>query len=159
MLDIFRLCPQNVIFPPIAEHVSLHGTYLCKNMARASGGGGANIMHPLSWGGGGRNGKDSLCYLNIFWIFSVCGPRLVYPYYLKSPDAGSIFLHNDLLHNLSGFRAIVMFFLVSACIYWFWRVFCNSLYVSYNIKIVSHGTAQKVNRQNLHFFRNFHFLS
>ena len=50
--DIFRLCPppppQYVMHPPVTEQVSLNGKSLCENMARASG--GANIMHPLSWG-------------------------------------------------------------------------------------------------------------
>ena len=36
--DLFRLCPQYVMLPPVTEHVSLHSKSLCKNIARASGG-------------------------------------------------------------------------------------------------------------------------
>ena len=58
--DLFRLCPPVRYAPPppppVTEHVPLHNKSLCKNMTRASG--GANNMRPLSWGGGGRNGKD-----------------------------------------------------------------------------------------------------
>ena len=43
--------------PPVTEHVPLLiSKSLCKNKARASG--GANNIRPLSWGGGGTNGKD-----------------------------------------------------------------------------------------------------
>ena len=54
--DRFRLCPQYAMFaPPIAEHESLHDRSLCKNITLASG--GANNMHPLSWGGGAQTEK------------------------------------------------------------------------------------------------------
>ena len=45
--------PQYVMHPfsPVTEDVPLHSKSLCKNIVRASG--GANNMHPLSWGGGG----------------------------------------------------------------------------------------------------------
>ena len=56
---IFSVCaPQYVMRPPVTEHVPLHSKSLCKNIARASGGGGgANNMHPLSWGGGAQTEK------------------------------------------------------------------------------------------------------
>ena len=44
----FPFVPPVCFAPPVAEHVALHSTLLCTNMARASG--GANNMHPLSWG-------------------------------------------------------------------------------------------------------------
>ena len=39
------------MLPSVSEQMPLHSKSSCKNMARASGGGGgANNMHPLSWG-------------------------------------------------------------------------------------------------------------
>ena len=80
--------PQYVKLPPIREHVLLHSKSLCKDMASASG--GANNMHPLSWGGGHKRKRD---------LFRLCPPSLVGAYYLQPPDARAIFLHNDLLCN------------------------------------------------------------
>ena len=57
--DLFRLCPPPPVRyapPSYRARMSLHSSSLCKNIARASG--VANNMHPLSWGGGGTNGKD-----------------------------------------------------------------------------------------------------
>ena len=44
------------MLPPVTEHVPLHSKSLCKSMARASG--GANNMHPLSWGGGTKDPEN-----------------------------------------------------------------------------------------------------
>ena len=44
--DLFRLCPPPppVLYaPPVTEHVELHIKSLCKNMTRASGGGGGGV--------------------------------------------------------------------------------------------------------------------
>ena len=46
--DLFRLYPSTLC-APVTEHVSLHSKSLCENITRASG--GANNIHPLSWGG------------------------------------------------------------------------------------------------------------
>ena len=43
----FPFVPPVPYAPPFTEHVSLHGISLCKNMARASGGGVANSMNPV----------------------------------------------------------------------------------------------------------------
>ena len=57
ILDVFRLCPppQYVMRPPVTKHLPLHSKSSSKNMARAPG--SANIMRPLSWGGGGETEK------------------------------------------------------------------------------------------------------
>ena len=47
MWDLLRLYPPVRYARPVTEHVSLRVKSLCKNMARASGG-GANIVRPLS---------------------------------------------------------------------------------------------------------------
>ena len=48
--DLFRLCPhQYVMLPQLQSTCHYIVKALCKNIARASG--GANNMHPLSWGG------------------------------------------------------------------------------------------------------------
>ena len=51
----FPFVPPVRYAPPVTEHVPLHSKSVGKDMERASG--GANNMHPLSWGGGGH-GKD-----------------------------------------------------------------------------------------------------
>ena len=50
---------QFVVLTPVTEHVPLRQS-LCKIVARASG--GANNMHPLSWGGGGRKTATACIY-------------------------------------------------------------------------------------------------
>ena len=66
---------------PVTEHVSLHSKSLCKNVARASGGG--NNLHPLS-GGGAQTEKiqNSLFILNILGHIRMCSIR-VKPYLIQ----------------------------------------------------------------------------
>ena len=55
--------------PPVAEHVPLHSKSLCKNIARASGGGGgANNMRPLSWG---HKRKKSNFFKSVFVLIYI----------------------------------------------------------------------------------------
>ena len=50
-LRIVSVYPPVRYTPLVTEQVPLHSKSQCKNMTRASGfGGGANDMHPLSWG-------------------------------------------------------------------------------------------------------------
>ena len=51
--DLFRLCPPYVM-PSVTEHVPLHSTSSCKNMAPSSG--GCKLHAPSKLGG--TNGKD-----------------------------------------------------------------------------------------------------
>ena len=66
-LDLFRLCPppstlcstqlQSTCHYIVNHHVKIWHVRL----------GGANNMHPLSWGGGGTNGKDPRNYSPPLW--------------------------------------------------------------------------------------------
>ena len=50
-MDLFRLCIPYVMHTPVTEHVSYYiVNYYVKLWHVRRGGGGANIMHPLSWG-------------------------------------------------------------------------------------------------------------
>ena len=56
----FRMCPPERSPPPpppspVTEHAPLHGKSLCENIAPVSG--GANNVHPLSWGGDAQTEK------------------------------------------------------------------------------------------------------
>ena len=71
--------PQFVMLPSVTEHVPLHAKSLCKNIARASG--GANNMHPLSWGGGGghKRKRSSIFVLVLFvWSYYLLTAFLVF---------------------------------------------------------------------------------
>ena len=69
--DLFRFCPpppQYVMsLPPITQHVSLHSKSLCKNMARASGGGGAWQLICVFWDAGHKRKRSKKsCSINAF---------------------------------------------------------------------------------------------
>ena len=54
---LYSLLPPVRYAPPVTEQVSLHSKSLCKNTARASG--GANNMHPQSWGHKRKRSKNN----------------------------------------------------------------------------------------------------
>ena len=60
---IFSVCaPPYGKHLPVTEHVPLHSKSLCKIIARVAG--GANNLHPQSWGGGHKRKRSRKYYIS-----------------------------------------------------------------------------------------------
>ena len=69
----FPFVPPVRYAPPVTEHVPLHSKSLCKNMARAFGGGGGEGVQIICThlAGGGTNGKSpsshkQICFNDLY---------------------------------------------------------------------------------------------